>query len=84
MSEEAASESEADKVETTLTLTPEEIQAAKELEEFNRKKKEEEERQQALMNEILQSLEKIGENAQGINASTEGVYDELEGSDIDE
>lgn len=45
---------------------------------------EEEERQEALMNDILQSLDKIGENAKGINAASEGAIGELEGSDIDE
>lgn len=45
---------------------------------------EEEARQQALMNDILESLDKIGENAKGINATSEGAFGELEGSDIDE
>ncbi len=67
--------------------TEEEIladQREKELEDFTRQKIEEEKRQQALMNDILQSLEKIGENAKGINAESEGAFGELEGSDIDE
>ncbi len=59
-------------------------QKAKELEEFARQKKEEEERQQALMNDIMKSLEKIGENAKGINADSENAFDVLEGSGIDE
>lgn len=52
--------------------------------ELERLKLEEEARQQALMNDILESLDKIGENAKGISASSEGAFGELEGSDIDE
>lgn len=54
------------------------------LEEAERAKKEERLRQESVMSDILQSLEKIGENAKGINASSEDAYDELEGSGIDE
>jgi len=38
----------------------------------------------AIMSDILKSLEKIGENAKTIGASSEDVIDDLEGSDIDE
>lgn len=85
--EESRRESEIQEPMEPKILTEEELlaqQRAKELEEFNQKKIEEEMRQQALMNDILQSLEKIGENAKGLNASSEGAYGELEGSDIDE
>lgn len=53
-------------------------------EELVRVKQEERQRQEAVMSDILESLEKIGENAKGINAGSEDAYDELEGSDIDE
>ena len=78
---------EAEIREATRPKTEEEIlaeQKQKELDEFAKKKKEEEMKQQALMNDILQSLEKIGENAKGINAESEGAFGELEGSDIDD
>ncbi len=61
-----------------------EIEAKQEREELARMKQEEEIRQQALMNDILESLDKIGENAKGISASSESAFGELEGSSIDE
>lgn len=67
-------------VNTTVIQTEESIAQ----EELLRLKREEELRQQALMDDILQSLEKIGENAKGISASSESAFGELEGSDIDE
>lgn len=45
---------------------------------------EEEIRQKILMDDILDSLDKIGENAQGLNASSESAYTELEGAGIDD
>lgn len=75
------------KVQEPRIKTEEELaeeQRARELEEFTKKKIEEEKRQQLLMNDILQSLEKIGENAKGINATSEDAFGELEGSGIDE
>lgn len=59
-------------------------EAELEQEEAERAKLEERKRQESVMSDILQSLEKIGENAKGINASSEDAFDELEGSDIDE
>lgn len=74
-------------VQEPKVKTEEEIiaeQEAKELQEIAKKKTAEEKRQQALMNDILQSLESISENAKGISAESENAFGELEGSDIDE
>ena len=76
---------EAERVETEA-IEQAEAAAKAELsaEEKLQRQREEEIRQEALMNDILNSLDTIGENAQGINATSEEAFGELEGSDIDE
>ncbi|MBN2618990.1 MAG: hypothetical protein JXR64_11825 [Spirochaetales bacterium] len=82
--EQALKETEKIIAESAIQAPATTSQADEEAKELLRMKQEEEARQEALMNDILQSLEKIGENAKGINAESESAFGELEGSQIDE